>query len=131
MQDPRQTVSGRIYALIFTDDKAKALPNKVTTLYIANTSKKGIDGFSAFRKGDCKSPCAISYKKVTWVNMNNVYGIENPLPNDINNYYFTDKNQSGYVINIYIGGNTDTKDAAVQAKLAIFGQIIKTLEFER
>ena len=57
--DERQTVDGRIIAFVFVEDKAAPLPGKVTALYVADTTKIGIDGFSAFRKGDCGTKCSV------------------------------------------------------------------------
>jgi hypothetical protein len=116
MLDPRQTSQDRIYAFIFTEDKVATLPGNVTALYLADTNKKGVDGFSAFRKGDCGTECPISYKKTAWVNINNVYGIKNQIPGDVHNYFLTDKNMSGSVVNAYVGGYiTEEKD--VQDKI--------------
>jgi len=127
--DPRQTSEGRIYAFIFAEDEKEPLPGKVTTLYIADTNKKGLDGFSAFRKGDCEKECPISYKNTQWVNFNNAYGIKNPLPDDVHNYYITDKDQSQSVVNVYIGGYKDMKEKDVQSKIDIFEDVIKTIQF--
>jgi|SRR5882672_4084183 len=130
MLDSRQTSQGRIDVFIFTEDKAKQLPGKVTALYIANTYKAGLDGFSAFRKGDCKQPCTISYKNTPWVNINNAYGIQNPLSGDVSNYYLTDKDQKGLVINAYVGGYKNKAYQEVKKKMDIFEQMIRTIQFE-
>jgi len=129
--DERQTVQDKLYVFIFDEDKVKRLPGKVTALYIADTHKKGVDGFTAFRQSDCGRECNISYKTVPWVNINNVYGIQNPLPADVHNYYLTDKTQTGSVINVYIGGYLDKKDIEVQDKIETFEQVIKTIQFDR
>lgn len=129
--DARQTSQGRLTVFIFEDDKNKSLPGKVTSFYIADTHKKGIDGFTAFSRSDCGSKCDVSYKKTDWVNVNNAYGVKNPLPKDNNNYYLTDKKQTGTVINIYIGGYTNKKDKAVQDKITTFEEMIKTIKFDR
>lgn len=132
MLDSRQTSQGRMDVFIFTEDKAKQLPGKVPVLYIANTHKVGLDGFSAFRKGDCKQPCTISYKTTQWININNAYGIRNPLTGDVDNYYLTDKNQKGTVLNVYIGGytggytNKESKDT--KKKMDTFEQMIRTIQ---
>ena len=128
--DERQTVKDKIYVFIFEEDKEEPLPGKVTALYVANTHKKGIDGFNAFRRGDCGKECKVSYRKVSWVNINNMYGIKNPMPDDVQNYFLTDKIQSGSVINVYVGGYVNTKDKEVQEKLKTFEQMIKTVRFE-
>ncbi len=129
--DTRQTVEGHVTVFIFSEDKTEPLPGQVTSLYIANTNRNAIDGFSAFQQGDCGTKCNVSYKKVTWVTVNNVYGVKNPLPNDNNNYYFTDKKQSGPVINVYVGGYVDTNTKGVKEKIATFEEIIKTINFDR
>ena len=129
--DSKETVEGRLDVFIFKEDQTKELPGKVTMLYIANTFKNGSDGFTAFRNGDCKKPCTISYKTTSWVNINNVYGIENPKPRDVANYYLTDKDHKGLVINAYIGGYTNTKDKETKQKMDTFGQMIKTIQFQR
>jgi hypothetical protein len=128
--DERQTSEGRITAFIFEKDVEQSLPGKVTALYIADTGKKGVDGFSAFRKGDCGKECKVSYKNVTWININNVYGVKNPMPGDVANYFLTDKNQSSNVINFYVGGYIK-KEKGVQEKIDTFEQMIKTVEFEK
>lgn len=129
--DKRQTVKGRITVFIFDEDKTASLPGKVTALYLADTHKKGIDGFTAFSRGDCGSACKVSFKKADWININNVYGIKNPLPNDIHNYYLTDKGQTGTVVNVYVGGYTNEKEKGVQEKIGIFEEMIKTIQFNR
>jgi len=129
--DERQTVQDRLYVFIFADDRDKVLPGKVTALYVANTHKKGVDGFTAFKQSDCGSECNISYKTVSWVNINNVYGVQNPLPGDVHNYYLTDKTQIGSVINVYVGGYINEKDKTVQDKIETFDQVIKTIQFDR
>jgi hypothetical protein len=128
--DKRQTVKDRITAFVFEEDKTASLPGKVTALFLADTHKKGIDGFTAFSRSDCGSNCNASYKNTDWVNINNVYGIKNPLPNDVHNYYLTDKNQSGSVINAYVGGYINN-DKDVQNKIDIFEEMIKTIKFNR
>jgi hypothetical protein len=128
--DPRQTSKGRITAFIFEEDKDKPLPGNVTVLYIADTGKKGSDGFSAFRKGDCGTDCKVSYKNVSWININNAYGVKNPMPNDVVNYFLTDKDQSKPVINFYAGGYMK-KEKDVQEKINTFEQMIKTMKFEK
>jgi hypothetical protein len=128
--DKRQTVEGKITAFIFEEDKTASLSGKVTTLYVADTHKSGVDGFTAFSRGDCGSDCNVLYKKADWVMINNVYGIRNPLPNNIHNYYLTDKKQSGSVVNVYIGGYV--KDTAkVEEKILVFDEMIKTFTFNR
>lgn len=128
--DERQTAQDRLYVFIFDEDKDKRLPGKVTALYIADTHKKGVDGFTAFRSGDCGKECKISYRTVLWININNAYGVKNPLPGDIHNYYLTDKKQEGSVINVYVGGYTDKKDKEVQIKINTFEEMIKTIYFD-
>lgn len=129
--DKRQTVQGRITVFVFDEDKTASLPGKVTALYLADTHKKGIDGFTAFSRGDCGSECKVSFKKADWININNVYGIKNPLPNDIHNYYLTDKGQTDTVVNVYVGGYTNEKGKGVQEKIDIFEKMIKTIQFNR
>ena len=129
--DERQTVQGKIYVFIFAEDQEASLSGKVTALYIADTGKKDIDGFSAFRKGDCGKECKISYKQVSWVNINNLYGIKNPLPGDIHNYYLTNKEQTESVINVYAGGYLDKEEKSVQEKIKIFEQMIQTMQFKK
>ncbi len=128
--DERQTSEGRITAFIFEEDKGQPLPGKVTTLYIADTHKKGVDGFSAFRKGDCGKECNVSYKNASWININNTYGVKNPMQGDVANYFLTDKNQLDSVINFYVGGYLK-KEKAVQDKIDTFEQMIKTVQFEK
>jgi hypothetical protein len=128
--DPRQTSQGRLYAFIFAEDKTASLPGKVTTLYIADTHKSFIDGFSAFRKSDCSKNCEISYKNTQWININNVYGVKNPLPKDVHNYYLTDKKMSGSVVNAYVGGYLGT-EKVVEEKIRTFEDMIKTIQFDR
>jgi hypothetical protein len=89
----------------------------------------GIDGFSAFRKGDCGTKCKVSYKTVPWVNINNTYGVKNPMPGDVHNYFLTDKEQTRTVMNVYVGGYVADKEKAVQEKIKIFEQMIKTFQF--
>jgi hypothetical protein len=60
MLDPPQTVDGRIIVFVFAEDKEVPLSGKVPALYIADTTKIGSDGFSAFRKGDCGTNCPVS-----------------------------------------------------------------------
>jgi hypothetical protein len=130
MLDPRQTSQGRLYAFIFTEDKTASLPGNVTALYVADTQKSFIDGFSAFRKSDCSKECAVSYKKTQWVNINNVYGVKNPLPEDVHNYYLTDQKMSGSVVNAYVGGYLG-EEQLVKEKIKTFEDMIKTIRFER
>jgi hypothetical protein len=127
--DERQTVAGRIVAFVFSEDKEAPLPGKVTVLYVADTAKIGIDGFSAFRKGDCGKECTVSYKNVPWVNINNTFGVKNPMPGDVHNYFLTDKEQTRTVLNVYVGGFVDEKDKAVQEKIKLFEKMIKTFQF--
>jgi hypothetical protein len=127
--DARQTVDGRIIVFVFAEDKEEPLPGKVTALYVADTTKIGIDGFSAFRKGDCGTKCKVSYKTVPWVNINNTYGVKNPMPGDVHNYFLTDKEQTRTVMNVYVGGYVADKEKAVQEKIKIFEQMIKTFQF--
>jgi hypothetical protein len=129
IRDERQTVAGRIVAFIFAEDKAAPLPGKVTVLYVADTTKIGIDGFTAFRKGDCGKDCTVSYKNVPWVNINNTFGVKNPMPGDVHNYFLTDKEQTRTVLNIYVGGYVDEKDKAVKEKITTFEKMIKTFQF--
>ena len=129
IRDERQTVEGRIIVFIDASDKEAPLPGKVTALYIADTTKIGSDGFTAFRKGDCGKECSVSYKTVPWVNINNTFGVKNPMPGDVQNYFLTDKAQSRTVMNVYVGGFVDEKDKAVQEKLKTFEKLIKTFEF--
>jgi hypothetical protein len=129
--DPRQTSNGRITVFIFNEDKTASLPGKVTALYLADTGKAGIDGFSAFARGDCGTNCNVSHTNSDWITVNNVYGIKNPLPQDIHNYYLTDSKQSGSVLNAYIGGYTDMNDKKVQEKIEVFEEMIKTIHFNR
>ncbi|MEK7570661.1 MAG: hypothetical protein AAB553_00165 [Patescibacteria group bacterium] len=131
MIDERQTSEGRITVFIFAEDSKKKLPGKVTALYLANTNKKGIDGFSAFRKSDCGSNCKTYPDKTDWVIINNGYGIRNPLPKDIHNYYLTDKNERGNVLNVYVGGYINEKDVSVTKKIETFEQMIQTITFSR
>src|SRR5882724_10298348 len=126
--DPRQTSEGRITAFVFAEDKDQLLPGKIPVLYIADTGKIGIDGFSAFRKGDCGTQCTVSYKDVSWVNINNAYGVKNPFSKDSLNYFLTDKNRTRSVVNFYVGGYTKD-EKIVQAKVDIFEQMIKTIQF--
>lgn len=128
--DERQTIEDRITVFIFEDDRVATLPGKVTALYVADTHEKTADGYSAFRTDDCGAKCDISYKKVDWVNVNNVYGIRNPLPEDVANYYVTDKQQRGTVVNLYVGGYLG-KEEAVESKTAAFEEIVKTISFSR
>lgn len=128
--DERQTSEGRITVFIFEEDKEATLPGKVTGLYISDTHDKSTDGFSSFRENDCGAKCDLSYKKADWVNVNNVYGIRNPLPEDIANYYVTDKDQKGNVINLYVGGYL-SKEESVKKKITTFEEIVKTIEFSR
>jgi hypothetical protein len=127
--DARQTAVGRIIVFVTASDKAAPLPGKVTALYVADTTKIGIDGFSAFRKGDCGTKCTVSYKTVPWVNINNTFGVKNPMPGDVHNYFLTDKEQSRTVMNVYVGGFVDEKDKAVQEKIKTFEKMIKTFQF--
>jgi hypothetical protein len=106
------------------------LSGNVPALYIADTTKLGIDGFSAFRKGDCGTKCPVSYKAVPWVNINNSFGIKNPMPGDVHNYFLTDKEQTRTVMNVYVGNYTDEKDKTVQEKIKTFEKMIKTFQFE-
>ena len=129
--DNRQTSEGRLTVFIFTEDKTASLPGKVTALYLADTGKTGIDGFTAFSRGDCGKECEASHTNSDWVAINNVYGIKNPMPNDVHNYFLTDKNMSGSVLNAYVGGYTNVEDKAVQNKIAMFEEMIKTIQFER
>jgi hypothetical protein len=126
--DERQTVDGRIIVFIFAEDVEEPLPGKVTALYVADTTKIGSDAFTAFRKGDCGRECKVSYKTVPWVNINNTYGVKNPMPGDIHNYFLTDKEQTRTVLNVYVGGFVDEKDKTVQEKIKTFEQMIKTFE---
>lgn len=128
--DERQTSPGRITVFIFEEDKTASLPGKVTALYIAETNKKDVDGFTAFRKGDCGRECKVSYKNVSWININNAYGVKNPLPGDVHNYYLTDKNKTKSVINAYVGGYLETNDKEVQKKIKMFENMIKTLSLQ-
>ena len=130
MIDARQTSQGRINVFIFEEDKSASLPGKVTALYLADTQKKGIDGFSAFSRGDCGKDCNISHENTQWITLNNVYGVKNPHPNDVHNYYLTDKDMSGSVLNVYVGGYIGN-EKAVQEKTEIFEEMIKTLRFDR
>jgi hypothetical protein len=130
MIDPRQTSENRITVFIFDEDKTASLPGKVTALYIADTHKSFTDGFSAFRKSDCSKECEISYKNTEWININNVYGVKNPLPDDVHNYYLTDKNMTGSVVNVYVGGYI-SQDKVVLDKIKVFEEMIKTIQFER
>jgi hypothetical protein len=98
--DERQTVAGRIIVFVLAEDKEAPLPGKVTALYIADTTKIGTDAFSAFRKGDCGTECKVSYKTVPWVNINNAYGVKNPMPGDTQNYFLADKEQARTVMNV-------------------------------
>jgi hypothetical protein len=127
--DERQTAEGRIIVFIEAADKNEPLPGKVTALYIADTTKIGIDGFTAFRKGDCGKECKVSYKTVPWVNINNSFGVKNPMPGDAQNYFLTDKEQQRTVLNLYVGGFVDEKDKAVQEKIQLFEKMIKTFQF--
>ena len=129
--DKRQTSEGRINAFIFEEDKTATLPGKVTVLYLADTGKSGIDGFTAFSRGDCGANCDVSHSKSDWITLNNVYGIKNPLPEDVHNYYLTDKKQSGDVLNAYVGGYTDMNDNKAKGKIEVFEEMIKTIQFER
>ena len=128
--DERQTVEGKMYVFIFAEDQEESLPGKVTALYVADTDKKGMDGFSAFRKGDCERECKISYKNASWVKINNTYGIKNPMPNDVHNYFLTDKDRKEAVVNVYVGGYIDEKDKVVQEKIKTFEQMIQTIKYE-
>lgn len=78
--DKRQTSEGRLTVFIFDEDKTASLPGKITALYLADTGKSGIDGFTAFSRGDCGKDCAVPHTTSDWVTVNNVYGIKNPLP---------------------------------------------------
>jgi hypothetical protein len=127
--DERQTVDGRIVVFVFAEEKEAPLPGKVTALYVADTTKIGIDGFSAFRKGDCGTKCTVSYKTVPWVNINNTFGVKNPMPGDVHNYFLTDKEQSRTVMNVYVGGFMAEQDKAVQEKIKVFEEMIKTFQF--
>jgi len=127
--DSRQTVDGRLNVFIFAEDQEKDFKSKIPALYVVNTFKNGADGFSAFRKGDCKAPCTSSYKTAEWVNINNVYGIKNPLPGDVSNYYLTDKDQKGLVINAYVGNAKNVVDSEARKKLDTFEQMIRTIQF--
>ena len=129
--DKRQTSEGRLTVFIFTEDKTATLPGKVTALYLADTGKTGIDGFTAFSRGDCGKECEVSHTNSDWVAINNVYGIKNPMPNDVHNYFLTDKNMSGSVLNAYVGGYTNVGDKTVQKKIEMFEEMIKTIQFER
>jgi hypothetical protein len=131
MIDPRQTVTGQLYAFIFTSDKDSDIANKVPTLFIADTHSTKLDAFSAFKKSDCGSNCTASPKNSNWVLLNNMYGIKNPLSKDVYNYYLTDKNQSGNVVNVYVGGYTNLDVPIVKKKIDEFDQIIKTIQFNR
>lgn len=127
MLDPKQTVKDRLYAFIFKEDQESL--EKIPTLYIANTHKAGRDGFTAFRNSDCKQPCPVSEETANWIIINNAYGIRNPLPNDVANYYLIDKNQQGIVVNAYVGGNKSTQEKDVKEKIATFEQMILTIQF--
>jgi hypothetical protein len=129
--DSRQTVEGRINVFVFTEDQKKDSQLQVPALYIVNTHKNGADGFSAFMKGDCKQPCKMSYKTAEWVNINNVYGIKNPLSGDVSNYYLTDKDQKGIVINAYVGNYKNTANPDAKKKMDTFEQMIRTIQFEK
>jgi hypothetical protein len=118
--DERQTVEGRIIVFVMASDKEAPLPGKVTALYVADTTKIGTDAFSAFRKGDCGTECKVSYKNVPWVNINNAYGVKNPMPGDTQNYFLADKEQARTVMNVYVGGFVDAQDKTVQEKINTF-----------
>lgn len=49
----------------------------------------------------------------------------------MHNYYLTDKNMSGSVLNAYVGGYTEVNDQEVQKKVAVFEEMIKTIRFAR
>jgi hypothetical protein len=129
--DKRQTSESRLTVFIFDEDKTATLPGKVTALYLADTGKSGIDGFTAFSRGDCGKECAVSHTNSDWVRINSVYGIKNPLPEDVHNYFLTDKTMSGSVLNAYVGGYTNVEDKTVQRKIEVFEEMIKTIQFER
>ena len=129
--DKRQTSAGRLTVFIFDEDKTASLPGKVTALYLADTGKRGIDGFTAFSRGDCGKECDIAHTNSDWVTVNNVYGIKNPLPEDVHNYYLTDQNMMGSVLNAYVGGYIAAEDQAVQKKIGLFEEMIKTIRFAR
>jgi hypothetical protein len=129
--DKRQTSEGRITVFIFDEDKTASLPGKVTALYMADTGKRGIDGFTAFSRGDCGKECDISHTNSDWITVNNVYGVKNPLPDDVHNYYLTDKDMTGSVLNAYVGGYIAAEDQAVQKKIDLFEEMIKTIRFAR
>ncbi|MGH7204500.1 MAG: hypothetical protein ACREHC_08745 [Candidatus Levyibacteriota bacterium] len=131
MLDPRQTVEGRIYAFIYTEDQKNDIENKVPTLYVVDTHSTNLDGFSAFKKADCGSNCNVLPENSQWVNLNNLYGIKNPQSKDIYNYFLTDKKQSGDVVNVYIGGYKNMDDPKVKQKVDQFDQVIKTIQFSR
>jgi hypothetical protein len=129
--DVRQTSQGRINVFIFKEDKTASLPGKVTALYLADTQKSGVDGFTAFSRGDCGATCNIEYKNADWVTFNNAYGVRNPIKTDQSNWFLTDKNKKGSVINVYIGGYLDIKNKKVQERFELFEEMIKTITFNR
>lgn len=129
--DARQTSQGRINVFIFKEDKTASLPGKVTALYLADTQKTNVDGFTAFSRGDCGTECKIEYKNADWVTFNNAYGIKNPMQTDQSNWFLTDKDKKGSVINAYIGGYLDIKDKKVQERFELFEEMIKTITFNR
>jgi hypothetical protein len=130
MLDSRQTSAGRIDAFILVEDKEVPLPGRVPILFIANTHKEGRNGLSAFMKSDCTQPCTLSDKRIIWININNLYGIQNPMPGDVSNYYLTNKNQTGIVVNAYVGGYKNTADIDAQKKIDTFEQMIRTIRFQ-
>lgn len=130
--DPRQTVKGRRTVFVFEQDLEKQLPNNVPSLFVADTGNKEYDGLTVYKYADCEKPCPVDTKGATWVKINETaYGIKNPNKKDILNYFITDKNQKGSVINIYVGNIKDTKDEKVQEKVNKFEEIISTIVFSR
>lgn len=128
--DTRQTTEGRRVAFIAAGDKRAPLPD-VPTVFLTGFPGAGEDGFDVFSRTDCSQPCTILPQNVTWVQINNAFGIKNPLPGDRENYYLTDERKSGPILNVYIGGLNGQTDEKTEKKIELFEMIISTISFSR
>lgn len=130
MIDKRQTTEGRRVAFIAKEDKQTPLPG-VPTLFLTGLPGTGMDGYDVFAKTDCPQPCTLLPQDLSWIQVNNVYGIKNPRPQDRGNYYLTDENKTGAIVNIYIGGLDKESDEKTEKKIETFDRMIRTLTFLR
>jgi hypothetical protein len=130
--DGRQTVKGKRTAFVFQEDQEKPLPNNVPTLFVVDTGNKDYDGLTVYKYADCKQPCTAETQTANWVALNeSAYGIKNPNKTDAVNYFLTDKNTSGSVVNMYVGNVKDIKAKEMQEKIKTLEAIITTIEFKR